>query len=136
MSSSRTAQARRSRLRRLPRGRARVLLAGMALVLFALRALVPVGFEPASDGSLSLVICRDGFPAPLHHAGAPARGGGAAHNDHCLFCNSPGTAPAPLLLALAAILLLVIATPFLHTPSLGGLRPVHVPQARAPPALI
>jgi hypothetical protein len=135
MISSRTARARRSRLRGLPRGRARALLAGLALLLFALRALVPVGFEPAPDGSLSLVICQDGLPASAHQAGTPARSGGGAHNDHCLFCNSPGTAPAPLLLALAATLLLVIATPFLHTPSFGGLRPVHVPQARAPPAL-
>ena len=126
----------RSRLRALPRGRARALLAGAALLLFALRALVPVGFEPASDGSLSLVICQDGLPAPLKHSGVPARGGGASHNDHCLFCNSPGTAPAPILITLAAILLLVLAAVTPRTPALEGLRLLHLPQARAPPALI
>lgn len=136
MISLRTASARRSRWRRLPRGRPRALLAGVALLLFALRALVPVGFEPASDGSLSLVICQEGLPPPPHRSGAPRRGGGASHGDHCLFCNSPGTAPAPLLVALAAVLFLVLAAVTSRTPSLEGLRLLHIPQARAPPGRI
>jgi len=35
------------------------------LLTFALRAFIPVGFMPASDGSLSLMICPGGLPAEL-----------------------------------------------------------------------
>jgi hypothetical protein len=113
----------------------RPLLAGLALLVFALRALVPVGFEPATDGSLSLVVCQEGFPPPLHPHGPTHQGGAPSQSDHCLFCSSPSTAPAPRLLALVSLLLLVLGAVALTAPAAQGFRLVHIPQARAPPAL-
>lgn len=50
---------------RLPRSISRALIAGAMLLAFAVRALVPQGFMPASDGTFSLVICPEDFPAAL-----------------------------------------------------------------------
>jgi len=43
----------------------RARLVAIALLAFALRALIPLGFMPASDGSLSLMICPGGLAAGL-----------------------------------------------------------------------
>lgn len=43
----------------------RVRFVFVVLLTFALRAAIPVGFMPAADGSLSLVICPGGLPAGL-----------------------------------------------------------------------
>lgn len=43
----------------------RARLVFVVLLAFALRAAIPVGFMPAGDGSLSLVICPGGLPAGL-----------------------------------------------------------------------
>jgi hypothetical protein len=45
--------------------RARLVCA--VLLAFFLRALIPLGFMPSSDGTLSLMICPGGFPAWLLH---------------------------------------------------------------------
>ena len=130
--SSPTASRRRFRLPRLPKANGCPLLAGLVLLLFALRALLPVGFEPASDGSFSLVICQDDFPPLLHPSGAPQ--GAPKHGDLCTFCSSPSPAPAPLLLSLVSILLFVFcAVAFRTLSSVETIRLVHMPQARAPP---
>lgn len=53
---------------RLPMRPSRALRARLVfavLLAFALRAAIPVGFMPAADGSLSLVICPGGLPAGL-----------------------------------------------------------------------
>ena len=103
------------------------------MLLFALRALIPVGFEPSTDGSFAIVLCQDGLPPPLKHSSTPNGGGGATHGDHCLFCNSPSSAPAPLLLSFISLLLLVLGAVVLLATPTERLRLVHVPQARAPP---
>lgn len=130
----RTANSRRSRVRLTPRGRVRHRLACLVVFLFAMRALVPVGFDLASDGSLSLVVCQEAFP-PLHHSSPPHRGGEATHGDNCLFCNTPSIVPAALIVSLVTILLLVLGTVVeFCVPSIEGLHLVRIPQARAPPA--
>ena len=120
----------------------RTRLLAVALLAMALRLLIPVGFEPATDGSLSLVVCLQGFPPAVAAAahpgvGHPAPGRGVTDNDsHCSFCTgfsaappSPSLAALLLLLASFAIVAVTIAAP-------AGIRLVRLPQARAPPAAL
>lgn len=55
------------------RPRPRLLL--IVLAAFALRALIPIGFMPAADGTLSLMICPGGFPLELLPREKPMSGG-------------------------------------------------------------
>jgi hypothetical protein len=62
--------------------RQRRWLASLLVLTFALRALIPVGFMPAGDGSLTLRICPDGFLAALlPNGGADGHVSGVGH-DH------------------------------------------------------
>lgn len=112
----------------------------LALLGFGLRALIPIGFEPA-DGSLSLVLCHEGFPAYFFSGerGAVARGGhagGGARDAHCLFCNAATPVPAcfPASIARIAPISIGIVT-FIESPA-QSVRSAHIPQARAPPRLV
>ena len=120
----------------------------MAVLLLALtlRSLIPVGFEPASDGSLSLTLCPHGFPAGLLAEGkaGPMPGGispghqthghGAAEDSHCNFCTGFSAAPpSPVLTTLLLLLAGIVVAAFTAAPP-DGIRPVRLPQARAPPA--
>jgi hypothetical protein len=115
-------------------------LAALALLAFGLRALVPLGFEPAS-GAVALVLCHEGFPAGFfthgarrHRMGAPRTPSPA--DSHCLFCNSVSPAPANALTALVLPVLPAIARLEVHAPVVRGLKRGHTPQARAPPPLV
>jgi hypothetical protein len=100
-----------------------------------------MGFEPAHDGSFSLSICAEGFPAYLlphapvtHHGPGGPHPLGTSHDEHCLFCNSSASAPAPLLAVAISIMFVEIDT---LVPAVSHIEPVHlvhIPQARAPPA--
>jgi hypothetical protein len=76
------------------RGR-RELIAGALLVALAFRALVPVGFMPAADGSFGLQICHVGLSSALaaHLTGHHPSGG--LRSDHCPFGAAPAGAPVP-----------------------------------------
>lgn len=76
------------------RGR-RELIAGALLVALAFRALVPVGFMPATDGSFGLQICHVGLSSALaaHLTGHHPSGG--LRSDHCPFGAAPAGAPVP-----------------------------------------
>jgi len=132
---------RRNRLGAAPAPRAaRGWLAALALLAFGLRALVPLGFEPAS-GAVALVMCHEGFPADFFRHGARRHRMGAPRtpspsDSHCLFCNSVSPAPANALTALVLPVLPAIAPPEVHAPLLRGLKRGHTPQARAPPPLV
>lgn len=127
---------------------ARARLLCFVLLAFALRALIPVGFMPASDGSLSLMICPAGFPAALLPGGSMPMSGGMPmpvhqHHGHgltdegyCAFTTGFSSAPPPLLLAALFLLLSCIAVITATAPAPAGIRLAHLPQARAPPAAI
>jgi hypothetical protein len=117
------------------------VLAAVVLFGLALRALIPVGFDPA-HGSFGVVLCPDGFPPGFFatstdpHAGGRAShpGGRPSHSDPCIFCNSPSPGPVSLTVFLAPlIVLLAIWTVALFPSGPTGIRLVHTPQARAPP---
>jgi hypothetical protein len=111
------------------------LLAAVLLAL-ALRSLIPVGFMPAADGSLSLIMCHDGFP-PALLAGHASRGGhGIRDNDHCGFCTGFSAAPPTQLPAALFLLLAGFAAVAVAAAAPARIRLVHLPQARAPPALL
>lgn len=113
----------------------------LALAAFALRALIPIGFMPAADGTLSLTVCDEGLPAwllPHPHTAAsghamPAGEGHHSRADHCPFCGATTPAPGPLLLALACAMWVAIASSISLVCPRGLIRLLHVPQARAPP---
>jgi hypothetical protein len=120
----------------------RVSLLWLVLAAFALRALIPIGFMPAADGSLSLQICDEGLPAWLllhaadgapHGQAMPAGPVHHSHEDHCPFCGGTTPAPGPLLLALACAVWVAIATVAILVSFRAPIRLLHVPQARAPP---
>lgn len=109
----------------------------LALLGFALRALIPVGFEPA-NGSLSLALCHEGFPAQFfsHGQGRAAHGGHAGtgtHGSHCTFCNGASPAPAFSFAGLPRIAPVAIGFVSFVQSSSQSVRLAHIPQARAPP---
>jgi Protein of unknown function (DUF2946) len=121
---------------------ARISLAWVVLAAFALRALIPIGFMPAADGSLSLQMCDEGLPSWLlphaahgapHGRTSPAGPGHHADSDHCPFCGGTTPAPGPLLLALACAVWVAIATVAIAVSFRALIHLLHVPQARAPP---
>jgi hypothetical protein len=124
----------------IARGRgSRAQLMWVVLLAFALRALIPIGFMPAADGTLSLTICDEGFPAGLLPPAAHGRttAGAAGHRsqeDHCPFCGASTPAPGPLFAALACVVWVAIETVALVVSCRALIRLLHVPQARAPPA--
>jgi len=106
-----------------------------------LRALIPVGFMPAADGTLSVTICTDGFPMQDGKGmpGPPSRhdqaDGDSNNGGYCAFTTGFSSAPPPLLVAAFALLVVVcLGVVLTCLPATAGRRLVHVPQARAPPA--
>lgn len=109
------------------------------LLAFALRAMIPIGFTPADDGTLSLKICTEGFPAALPDAAAhgPAAASGAGRRvreDHCPFCGASTPAPGPISVVSACVAWVVIGTVALAAGACSLISLLHLPQARAPPA--
>jgi hypothetical protein len=112
--------------------RPRLLL--LILLAVGLRVLVPVGFMPATDGTLSVMVCPDGFPpTPQQHQ----QGHGDADGDvYCALTAGFSSAPPPLLVVALALLVVCLGVVFTRLPTPVGIRLVHIPQARAPPAPI
>lgn len=116
----------------------------LALLAFTLRALIPIGFMPAADGTLSLMICPGGFPPELlaqpktmaGGMGTPVphrQGHGLMEDGFCVFTTGFSSAPPPLALAALCLLLAVIAIVLTSMAAPALIRLVHPPQARAPP---
>jgi hypothetical protein len=117
--------------------RAHRLIGGVLLLVFALRALIPQGFMPASDGPFVLEICPEGFPAQLlmlgghhHHHGGPR-----AQTEHCVFGTACASGP-PSHLALLTVrspTKLLRAAPVVTVAAV--VRLVYLPHVRGPPAV-
>lgn len=120
-----------ARLRRMRCAR----LIGVVLLTLALRSLIPVGFMPASDGSLSLILCPHDLPLGLA-SGHQTQGHGASDDSHCNFCTGFSAAPPSPLLAALLLLLTGIAVLSVVIAAPGGIHAVRLPQARAPPASV
>jgi hypothetical protein len=114
--------------RRVARPRLLLLL----LLVVGLRTLIPVGFMPATDGTLSVMICADGFPpiAQQHQPGHVDTDGDA----YCALTAGFSSAPPPLLVVALALLIVCLGVVFTSVPASVGNRLVHIPQARGPPA--
>lgn len=153
-----------SRLFAKPGPKTRARLVCTLLVALALRALIPLGFMPASDGTLSLMICPAGLPAglldgagmqgmgpatgegmqmpggmqmPQHpHPGGgdPGHGHGLMDESYCVFTTGLCSAPPPPLLTALFLLLACVTVIAVTLPAPAGVRLVRLPQARAPPA--
>lgn len=109
----------------------------LALLAFSLRGLIPLGFEPA-DGSLTLALCHEGFPAHFFSQGTPSKGrrpGHGGRESHCLYCNGTSPAPAFSLATVAHVVPVSIGVVQLLESDVQSVRHAHIPQARAPPHL-
>jgi hypothetical protein len=125
--------------------RSRKLIVSILLVALALRALVPVGFMPASDRPFALEICPDGFPPQLlhygmfhghgmHHFGGASHSHDAGRSEHCVFAAvaSAGPATHPLIVHLPLGPSLV---PLFDTAGSAFRTPrFRIQQPRAPPS--
>jgi Protein of unknown function (DUF2946) len=129
------------------RRRARTRLVAVTLLALALRSLIPLGFMPAADGSLSLMICPAGFPRALlpepqrmpDGMGMPGSqpghpGHGVMDEGYCIFTTGFSAAPPPLLLVTLLLLLATRAVVAVRRSRPSGPRLLYLPQARAPPA--
>src|SRR5512146_1034280 len=116
----------------------------LVLLAFALRAIIPVGFMPAGDGTLSLMICPGGFPPallpekqivqdgmgmpmpqPHHHQGQ-----GVMDDGYCIFTTGFSSAPPPPLVAAFGLLIAILGIARTRVLAPAGIRLVYVPQAR------
>ena len=119
------------------RNASRVLISGVMLFAFVVRALIPQGFMPANDRTLSLQICPEGFPATLlWHSGHHHPGSGHSFAEHCTFSTGPaqGLPAQPALLANASLLQLAPIAACLGTAAV--VRLVYLPHSRGPQAAI
>ena len=129
---------------------ARTRLVVAVLLALALRALIPIGFMPAGDGTLALMICPGGLPAallpqessPQDGMGMPmpqphqnGNGHGAMEAAYCVFTTGFSSAPPPPVVAAFALLLACLGIVLTRAAAPAGIRLVHVPQARAPPTV-
>src|SRR3977135_874343 len=73
--------------------RRRELVTSILLVALALRALIPVGFMPASGEGFSLTICRADFPAPSAPQDTRRHPRNPPHIAHSAFGHGPGGRP-------------------------------------------
>jgi hypothetical protein len=113
----------------------RGLVTGTLLVALAFRAIVPVGFMPASGHVFALEICRDRLPAqpPAHHS--HDQSGAHAHFARCPFGSAPAAGPISQFAAVVPTAL-PTAVPIVDFDELRlGVRPDRAHRSRAPPHL-
>jgi hypothetical protein len=111
------------------RKRSASLISLLLLVLLA-RALIPVGFMPAGDGSAELTLCPDGMLMPAD-AGMP--GSGHLHADHCPFGAAPFAAPLATAAAIPQLAATISLPGFESSTWLAATRAARSHQPRAPP---
>ncbi len=102
----------------------RSALISLLLLVLVARALVPVGFMPAGDGSAQLILCPDGMLMPSGHS----------HIDHCPFGSAPFAAPISSLAVIPTGALPVDIPGTDPSPWVPSARIARTHQPRAPPA--
>lgn len=115
---------------------ARARMVAVILLAVTLRTLIPPGFMPASDGSLSLTLCPDGLPAWFlpHPLESAHHGRGHSRTDHCIFCSGcpAGLLPAASVLPpVRPLPLYAVAIRESYPNAFAG---VSFPRARSPPS--
>jgi len=113
--------------------RRRELVTSIVLVALALRALIPVGFMPASGEGFSLTICRADFPAPSAPQDTGRHPGNPPHIEHCAFGNAPAAGPAMEVARVLPTPVTVVEPILLSEPLLINVALVRVQQPRGPP---
>lgn len=110
-------------------------VASILLVALAFRAIVPVGFMPASGSLFALEICRDQQAAPAAHHLGHHHSGAQSHSDRCPFGSAPAAGPVSQI-AGAEPVRLPAAIPAVDFDELRlGARPDRAHRSRAPPQL-
>lgn len=130
-------------------------LATFAVLAFALRALIPAGFMPGGNGTLSLQICPDGFPVALlaspadhsahagHHHHQPAADGSNApthdhqswKSGHCVFSAVAGAPPLSYLTIVTSVAETAASGIDTDVVRLALASRFRIAQPRAPPHL-
>jgi hypothetical protein len=122
---------RRNHVNRRHRG----LVTGILLVALAFRAIVPVGFMPASGSIFALEICGDQLPAHSASHHSHDQSGAHAHFARCPFGSAPAAGPISQIAAVAPTAL-PTAVPVVDFDELRlGVRPDRAHRSRAPPHL-
>jgi hypothetical protein len=109
-------------------------IVSLLLLVLVARALVPVGFMPAGNGSAQLMLCPDGMLMP--DAGSPggAPNSGHLHVDHCPFGSAPFAAPISELPISPERAASISIPGFDSSPWIPSVRGSPSHQPRAPPA--
>lgn len=113
--------------------RRRELVTSILLVTLVLRALIPVGFMPASGEGFSLTICRADFPAPSAPLDTGRHPGNPLHNEHCAFGNAPAAGPAMEVARVLSTAVNAAEPVLLCEPLRINVALVRVQQPRGPP---
>ncbi|HVO26126.1 MAG TPA: hypothetical protein VMW56_21120 [Candidatus Margulisiibacteriota bacterium] len=113
----------------------RGLVAGILLAAFAFRAIVPVGFMPASGHPFALEFCRDQDPTQLARHHSHSHSGTHSHFDRCPFGSAPAAGPVSQIAGVVPTTP-PAATEVFHFDDLRlGVRPDRAHRSRAPPSL-
>ena len=114
----------------------RLPIISLLLLVLVARALVPMGFMPAGNGSAQLTLCPDGMlmPSDVGSADAAARNSGHSHIDHCPFGSAPFAAPIAHLAVTPALTVPVSVRGVAPSPWVPSARVARTHQPRAPPA--
>ena len=113
--------------------RRRELVTSILLVTLVLRALIPVGFMPASGEGFSLTLCRAAFAAPSAPQDTGQHPGNPLHVEHCAFGNAPAAGPAMEVARVLPTPVTVVEPILLYEPLLINVGLVRVQQPRGPP---
>src|ERR1700730_6008837 len=113
--------------------RRRELVTSILLVPLVLRALIPVGFMPASGEGFSLTLCRAAFAAPPAPQDTGQHPGNPLHVEHCAFGNAPAAGPAMEVARVLPTAVTAAEPILLSEPLRINVGLVRVQQPRGPP---
>jgi hypothetical protein len=113
--------------------RRRELAISILLVALVFRALIPVGFMPASGNLFSLTICRADFPAPSPPQDTDRHPGNPPRIEHCAFGNAPAAGPGVEVAGVLPVSVTACEPILVSEPLRINVRLVRAQQPRGPP---